>query len=322
MPRVDSGAPVVSRQSPKSNGRVSASPGSVLSDAIEIGELQDSWIKMLIYGQNGTGKTTLACDFEKPLLLLSFEPNETGGARSVRKVPGVTFLKLRPTRDKNGVVTERVTEKAYRLADELKVKNPFRTVVFDHVTAFQDVVLQEILNVENLPEQLNFGSISSDDYRMRAERTKEGLRPWVDLPCHTVFIAKEKDHNPPKEEKINPRTGKVQPDMKARFLRGLQMESFVTADLGGGTAGWIMDACDYLCRLYFDREVVVKKNKVQGQEVVTTEETGRFVRALRTTYHPNFAARFRSDTPDNLPEAIADPTYAKILAAIEGRKVS
>ncbi len=324
MPRLDDNptAPAVRRENPKAaRTKVAAAPGSVLSEAIDIADLADSWIKMLIYGQNGVGKTYLACDFEKPLLLLSFEPNETGGARSVRKKEGVTFLKMSPTRNKAGEVIETVSAKAFRMAAELKVKNPFKTVVFDHVTAYQDVILQEILKVDTLPEQLNFGAISSDDYRMRAERTKEGLRPWVDLPCHTIFLGKEKDHNPPKEEKISPRTGKAQPDMRPKFLRGMQAESFVTVDLGGGTASWIMDACDYLCRLYFDREVIRKKDTVQGEVIETITETGEFIRALRTTYHPNFASRFRTDSPEVLLEAIPNPTYKKVLAAIEGRKL-
>ena len=50
----------------------------------------------------------------------------------------------------------------------------------------------------------------------------------------------------------------------------------------------------------------------------TAEETGRYVRRLRTLPHPNFAAGFRSEVPENLPEYIEEPTYEKLLAVIRG----
>lgn len=283
----------------------------MLAGAVPASEIMDLWVKMLLYGPNGVGKTTLACGFEKPLLLVSLEPGKAtaGGARSVRRIPGVTHLRI------TAADTETVSEKFVRLAHELRERNPFRTVVIDTVTGLQDIVLQEILGLDELPVQLNFGGVSGDAYRDRSEKCKTYLRPWLDLPCHTIFVGNERDHNPPKEERVNEKTGKVQPDMRPRFIRGLQQESFVTVDLGGGAAKWLMDGCDYICRLYMDREL--KTIKVgNGTDTV---ETGRFVRALRIGYHPNFAARFRSDVPEGTPEAITDPTYEKIMAAIAGR---
>lgn len=285
--------------------------GSVLSEAVPVGELENLYLKVGIYGPNRVGKTTLACTFPKPLLLVSFELNPTGGAMSVRRVPGVDYLK----------VTQ--TEKAFRLAEELeKSLQGYKTLVIDSVTAYQDLFLKEILNLSSLPEQIDFGGVSGEDYRRRSERVKEGVRPFLNLPCHTVVISKERDHNPPKEERVNPRTGKLQPDMRPKFLRGMQQKSYVTFDLGGAAAGWLYDQLDYVGRLYLDKEVVVRKisRKAGNAEIVeeTAEETGRYVRRLRTLPHPNFAAGFRSEVPENLPEYIEEPTYEKLLAVIRG----
>lgn len=318
--------PTLNRQKPvAANGQpISGKPGSVLAKAIPVSNLKDSFVKFLLYGGNGIGKTTLACSFEKPLLLIALERSESGGARSVRRVPGVNVLKpgwpAQVPWDAPDVIlkAEDVIADMENLGEELKVKNPFKTVVFDHVTVFQDWVLETLVG-HRLPEQLNFGTVSGDTYRDRAERTKTLLRPWVDMRCHTIFIGKEKDHNPPKEEKVNERTGKVQPDMRPKFLRGMQQESFISVDLGGAAVGWLSDACEFIGRLYMDREIERKVNKLSGgQEHVQYVETGKFVRALRIAYHPNYAARFRSDLPDSLPEAIPNPTYGKIKAAIDG----
>ena len=281
--------------------------GGLLGQIVPVSQLQKPRIKMLIYGGNRTGKTTLACTFPKPLLLLSFEPTESGGATSVQNVEGVYYKHLDSS------------QKGYQICDEMMRAKPFpfQTVVIDSVTSYQDQVLLEVTGLDKLPAQLNFGAISGDQYRERAEKTKEGLRAFKNLPCHIVFLGKEKDHNPPKEEKVNPRTGKVQPDMRPRFLRGMQLESFFSVDLGGGSVGWIQDVCDQIGRLYFDKEVRRYTKIVAGKEETYEEETGNFVRCLRTMYHPNFAAGMRS-SHGNVPECIENPTYEKIQAVIDG----
>ena len=331
-------AVTIQRQKPPAPKRVvpngqpiRGEPGSVLSEAVPVSEVKDSWIKMLLYGPNGVGKTTLACTFEKPLLLIAMERSVSGGARSVRKQPGVSVIRpgapLLPDGkpDFDGLIdSAQCVEKVERLAEELKRHNPFKTIVFDHVTIYQDHWLERITG-KPLPVQNGFGKVTQDEYTERSEKVKMGLVPWFELPCHTVFIGKEKDHNPPKEERVSAKTGKIQPDLRPRFIRGLQMESWVSVELGGQTAGWLQDAVEFACRLYIDREVKMERveSVLQGQKHVDYRETGEieFVRALRTKVHPNFFSRFRSDDPDKLPEAIVRPTYQKILAAIEGRDI-
>ena len=95
-------------------------------------------------------------------------------------------------------------------------------------------------------------------------------------------------------------------------------ECYTAADLGGQTAGWLNDACDYIGHLSIQKETVRKKQTVGKQEVTREEETGRLVRRLRTMYHPNFAAGFRSANPESVPEFIDGPTYEKIQAVIDG----
>lgn len=279
----------------------------MLDEAIPIADLADDFIKMVLYGQNRVGKTTLACCFPKPLLLVAMEPNKTGGAASVRRVEGVTYLKIDSS------------SKAVRLAGELKASNPFVTVVVDSATSYQDIILKELLNLGAVPEQLNWGLVSRDQYRERSEKTRECLRPFIDLDCHVIITAKERDHNPPDRD-------------KPRIIRGtnangaigqLEVGSFFAADLGGATVGWLHDACDYIGRMYLDKEVAVRQVKAPGNKVIDQAvETGRIVRRLRTMYHPNYAAGFRSCTPEMVPEYIEAGTpeemYEAIMAVIRG----
>ena len=270
----------------------------LLDRAVPVSELADDFIKMVIYGENRVGKTTLACQFPKPLLLVAMEPNKSGGARSVKKVPGVSYLRVDNSLD------------AVTLARQIAARGyPYKTVVVDSATSYQDIILKEILGLSHLPEQLNWGTVSRDQYRERSEKTREALRPYLDLECHVVVTAKQRDHNPPKDD-------------KPEITRKQQHESFFAADLGGATVGWLHDACDYIGRLYVDKETVVQERKVtlNGKTTLKREEveTGRVVRRLRTMYHPNYAAGFRSCDPDKVPEYIEEPTYDKIQAVIDG----
>lgn len=270
---------------------------SILSEAIDVADLAEDFVKMVIYGQNRVGKTTLACCFPKPLLLVALEPNKTGGAMSVTKVPGVKYLKLSSS------------EKAVRLARELKENNPFKTVVLDSATSYQDIILKEILDLPSLPEQLDWGTVSKDQYRERSEKTRESLRPFIDLDCHVVVTAKERDHNPPKDD-------------KAKIIRGLQLESFFAADLGGATVGWLHDACDYIGRLYVAKKTRMVKYVVNKVTKHREEETGKLTHRLLTMYHPNFAAGMRSANSECVPEFVEadkpEEMYRKVMQVIEG----
>ncbi len=292
--------PTIHKQNLARVAKPSSNGSTILSRVIPIADLEDDWIKMVIYGENRVGKSTLSSQFPKPLLLLAKEPNKTGGAKSIRKVAGVDFLRINNLAD------------SMQLAEELRQHNKYKTVVIDSATSYQDVVLMSILGADKLPEQLDWGVVTSDQYRERAERTKEGLRPFLNLDCHTVVTAKQKNHN-------------RQEERKPKIIDGvldLAAEPVFAADLGGATAGWLNDTCDYIAQLFIGKEQreVTRKLNVAGKikEKVEWVETGKSIRRLRTMYHTNYVAGFRSENPEAVPEFIDNPTYEKIARVIAG----
>lgn len=318
--------PNVERQTSTGAGRVvgvqpvtpaaKARPGSILSEAVSVGQLEDDFIKIVIYGRNRVGKTHLAGGFPKPLLLISFEPGRSGGARTVKGQPGIQFIHIvaEGQKDHRGVVQkEPASAKARRLAEELRAGCPFKTVVLDTVTSYQDLILQEIMGLDAAIEQLNFGAVSKDQYRERSERTRTELRPFLNIDAHTVVLAQEKDHNPPRDEG----------GMSNKLLRGLQHESFFAADLGGATAKWLHDNCDYVAQLFVDHRYAAEAAELPlGAGAVEEVREVGLVRRLRCVCHPNFAAGFRSEHPEAVPEFIDDPDFAKIEAVIRGEKLT
>ncbi len=265
----------------------------------------------MIYGQNGTGKTTLSCRFPKPLLLISFEPANSGGAKSVKRVPDVTYLKLTSSQE------------ALQLIGELQGNVDYATHVIDTGTSMQDIILGEVMGLPEVPVQLNFGKVSMEQHQEKAEKTKEVLRGFGNLPAHTVVLCQERDHNPMQDRSIS------------RALVGsgalFQDKSFLSGDLGGAAVRWVNDKCDYIWRLYQEKEVIVDVRKVPNKKggpptEIRTEREGSVVRRLRMKYHPNYAGRCRAEDYEDVPEYIQGDTpqdlYDKAMVVIQGMKAT
>jgi len=256
---------------------------SILSRAVPVASVRSTYLRTVIYGENRVGKTTFACTFPKPLLLVSYEPADAGGVESVTDVDGVEVLQL-GTKDE-----------LLNLAAELKNGSPYKTHVLDTGTSFQDAVLRELLGLEKLPEQLGFGTVGKTNYIRRAEITKESLRPFMGLPAHTVVLNKEKDHRPRDKDNY---------DFTPPFVAGLKLDSFIASDMGGAITGWLHDCCPYVCRLYLTPETEEQGIKVAGKVRTVSKETGRQERRLLLQLQPNFAAGFRAPTRVKVPDYV------------------
>lgn len=281
------------------------SGGSILDNVQSVEDLDTIYMRICIYGKNRVGKTTLGCQWPKPLLIVSFEPCESGGAASVRRMKDIDIIRPKSSME------------SFRLVEELKNGSKYKSLVIDTVTSFQGLILDEILG-KPAPEQLDWGVVSRDDFRTRSSKTKEGLKPYMDLPLHVVMLAQEKDHNSSEKE-------------KPEIIRSESIESFFAADLGGATVQWLHDSCDHIGRLSIDKEWRKWKEEIKlpgknkdgsdKTKIMDREEpTGKIIRRLRTMYHPNYAAGFRAADPSKVPEFIDNPTFEKILEVIEGSK--
>lgn len=306
---------------------VNNSPATILRRAAPLSSIKPAPLKILIYGGNRTGKTTLACQFKKPLLVVSFEPSLSGGIDSVRRMPGISLVRVLPdghhqfkSRTKDDPIIS--ADECVTLANDLRRSSEFATVVFDGVTSCQDLVGANLMDLPEVPDQKGWGLTQDRYYIERSEKLRAVVRPYIDMPLDTIFLAKEKDHNPPTEEKVT-KKGNIAPDMRPRFLRGVNDKSFVAPEAGGGPVGWLMDACECVCRLYLGQKFITKKVKVGSLEKEITEEViGQYTRYLRTCYHPNYAGGVRSpwafDHPEMVPDEIVDPTPEKIIRVIRG----
>jgi hypothetical protein len=264
----------VMKQVPVKKPMPVAKAGSLLSKAVPISNLVDDYVHLLLYGRNGIGKTTLLQEFPKPMLVIAVEPSKTGGSRSIRRSPDTNSLVY-------GKHFKSVAE-FEKIGHELKATVPYETVAVDSGSSLDEIVLAEVLGYSETINMNRWGKVTQDQYTERSEIMRRILRPYIDYPKNLVIICNEKDHN-------------SQEGKRNALVKEAQAQSYFAAAMGGGTTRWTQDACDFICQMYMENEVIrVKKTKkvaVPGgkprdEVYYEDEETGKFIRRLRMAYHP------------------------------------
>jgi len=276
--------PKVSKQDFKPSKRKST--GGILDKVVPVGNMPSTGIKACFYGRGKTGKTTLACTFPKPHLLIGTED----GTKSVSSVKGVDFIRL---------------EHSSQIDEIAKaVVGNYNSVQLDNAGGLQDMILKEILGLDDIPVEKSWGMAQRDQWQSCGTQTKERLRTLLMLADTTaidvVIIAHERNFNDEGgSDLIFPTVG---------------------AALTPSTAGWLNGACDYLCQTFLREQTVSKEVKVAGKAGATmTKRTGRVEYCLRVGSHPIYMTGFRRVHVEGevMPDIIIDPTYEKIKALID-----
>lgn len=267
-----------------------ARPG-VLDRISPIGFNETDGLKVLLYGRSGTGKTTLWATFPKPILAVLC----SGGSK-----PGE--LRSIDTPEYRNTVRQVVLEQSRELMDlsDSGEVRAYRTVVLDHATGLQDLVLKEILGVDELPAQKTWGLASQQQYGQCTLQCKELLRGLLGLTCNVVLVAQEREFNNEGD------TDLIAPSVGPGLTPSL--------------AGWLNQAVDYVVQTYLRQKEEVQKTKVGDKVLEARVKTRAVEYCLRTGPDPTYMTKFRVPRGTPLPDALVDADYGKMLALIRGRQ--
>lgn len=153
-----------------------------------------NFINILVYGDSGVGKTTLAgsaddCPDLRPCLIIDFE----GGTESlVRTFPDVQQVR---------VTTWKEMQQVY---DELhRGEHGFSTVILDSLTEIQKFNMYSVMEelIKNRPD-LDPDVPGMREWGKNLEQMRKFVRGFRDLPMNTIFTALKKDEK-------NDKTGMV-----------------------------------------------------------------------------------------------------------------
>ncbi len=285
MPRVTKQTTKKKTSKTKSNSK-----SSLLLDQAESIEQEERGIKVNLYGRSGTGKTTLWATFPKPILSLV-----CSGAKDPGELLSIDTPEYRKT-IKRFVITE--SSQVTQLAEENEETGRYTTIVLDHATSLQDLILKEILELDELPAQFSWGLASQAQYGQVALQMKTRLRSILNLSCNVVIVAQEREFGNGEEESI------VLP--------------YIASALSPSVVGWLNPACDYIFETFIRNEIIKKKVKVGSKTRVRETKGKKKEFCIRTAPDEIYTTKFRVPKGRELPDVVVDPDYEKIMNLIRG----
>lgn len=250
---------------------------SLLDRAIPVADVP-SYHAALLYGESGTGKTTLAATYPKPILLLDLKEQ---GTETIKRVPNVKVLTI--------ASWEEYQEVYWELEDDTY----YQTIVHDQVSALQAIGIEYIRDQEKMePDEMfskrNWGQLSGLmqqwllNHRNLAQKGK-----------NVIFIAHQRTFGGEEEsedEQMAPRIGaRLSPSIES-FLNG-------AVSVIGNT---------------FIRERWVQLDPKKPKK------TREVKYCLRIGPHGSFRTKIRKPPESELPDVIVNPTYEKLMALTRG----
>ena len=237
----------------------------------------------VFYGRSGTGKTTLACSFPGPVLLI--DANDRGDD----SVSDVKELKIF-----DAVEWEDIEDAYWFLK-----KNPdrYKTVVLDTVTMIQALAMEFTMEKKKTKKALGtWGSMTKQEWGQVAELMKTQIINFRNLPMEVVFIAQDRTFNFDDEEGATDEA--IMPEVGPRLMPSVASVLNAAVHVIGNT---------FVRVRYVKKEVNGKKKDVQRIEY-----------CLRIGPNPVYITKVRKPKSIEAPAFIVDPTYEDIIDTIEG----
>lgn len=257
----------------------------------------DPQMVLIFYGPAGTGKTTAACTFPKPLLLVDISEE---GTDSVRNVKGVKVIRIDPNDEE---AWEKLEKIYWFLA---RGKHSFKTVVIDTVSGCQDLSMRRLLRDRGVePEEGklgNWGTMRKQDWGTIASDLKSIVFNFRSLRREEkidalIFVAHDRIN---KEDEGSDDEGGITPQVEPRLMPSVVS----TLNAAVGVIGH-----------FFIREETKKikiGNSVKKKRIVQY--------CMRLGPHTYYRTKIRKPKDTEAPPFIVNPDYQKILELVEGEE--
>jgi len=233
-----------------------------------------------IYGRSGTGKTTFAASFPKPLLLLDVQDK---GTRSITDVKGIDVAQITHW------------DQFEQVHDMLRGKHKYKSVVIDTLTQAQLLSVNRILQNARRPAvvQVDWGTLTRQQWVAVGSQVKELISLWRNLPLEVCFVAQERnftfDDDSNSDNQLMPEVG---------------------AALTPATAGHLNACVEIIANCF------IKTHKRTDEKKRTTV---RMTHSMRLGPNPIYTTKVRKPIAIELPSEVDNPTHDIVVDIIEGR---
>lgn len=238
-----------------------------------------------IYGKAGTGKTTLACSFPGPILLLDIQDEGTDSVSDVKN------LKVWDISDPDEF------EDAYWYLYE----NPkeFKTVILDTTTMLQHLKIMDLVGekLKKTGKQAgDWGTMTKQDWGTVAAYMKHWITQFRNLKMNVIFLAQERVFNVGEEDTD---IGVIDPEVGPSLSPSVKSHLNAAVSVIGNT---------------FIRSRMVTKKNEKGKP----EKKEKIEYCLGIGPSSVYTRKIRKPMSIELPDVLVDPTYDDIIELIEG----
>lgn len=150
------------------------------------------WVKMLLYGVPGAGKTYLAgqaSEFEhmSPVLFIDIE----GGTKTIRQAyPTVDVVRVQDVYDDKGRLKSSAWKKLQDVYEDLRKGVAYKTIVVDSLTEAQKMSMYSVLREPHATGRERDPDVPEmRDWGKSGEQVRRFVRAFRDLDCHVIFTA-------------------------------------------------------------------------------------------------------------------------------------
>lgn len=239
---------------------------------------RDPFIKIVIYGKQGAGKTTIASTFPKPLILLDVKENGWIGIKDVKGIDPVS------------IKTWKEFEEAYWYLQE----NPdgYKTVVIDTASALQDLVLKYIADKKHVKlregvKYGDFGTLSKRDWAEVSSLLKPFITQFRDLDMNVVFLAHEKVFNVEEDDSAEG----IDPSVGPKLMQSVASTMNAAVDIIG--------------------QAFIREKKKEGAK-------SQMQYCLRVGPHPYYLTKVRKPKDVEVEPILVDPEYDDLINLTKG----
>lgn len=239
----------------------------------------------VFYGRSGTGKTTLAATFPKPLLLLDVNDR---GDDSVLDVEDIDIRDIREWDD-------------FELTYWYITQHPdeYRTIVIDTMSQLQGVCINHVLSEKNKDSERagEWGVMTKQEWGQVASLMKIWITRLRDLPMEVVFVAQDRtfnlDEEGDPEQMLDPEVG---PQLMPSVVKHLNA------------------AVHMIANTFIREKITVRKVGNKKREVK------RIQFCARIGPNPVYITKVRKPKSIVLPSVIVDPSYEGLQRIIKGEE--
>jgi len=241
-----------------------------------------------LYGRSGTGKTTLACTFPKPVLLVDINDEGTDSVTNYSDDDLQVWDIDNP---------QEIDDVYWWLKEHSK---RFKTVIIDTITMLQTKKVEEVsgtLLAKGDKFAGDWGTMTKQDWGQVASWLKTRITRFRNLPMNVIFVAQERTFNVDTDDEGA--VGLIDPEVGPSLSPSVKNHLNAAVGLLGNT--------------YIRRRIIEKKDAA-GKST----KQKKFDYCFGIGPSDIYARKVRKPKRIDLPEVIVDPDYEDLIAIIQG----